>query len=76
QMTGEVRYWEVFRKTLSWIDQYQTDREGGGWYGVVLPDGRAQGDKANIWKTPYHNGRAVLECLRILRTGLARDQVE
>jgi len=76
QMTGEARYWEAFRKTLSWIDQYQTDREAGDWYGVVLPDGRAQGDKANIWKTPYHNGRAVLECLKILRSGLAGDQIE
>jgi mannose/cellobiose epimerase-like protein (N-acyl-D-glucosamine 2-epimerase family) len=76
QMTREPRYQEAFRKTLDWIDQYQTDRKAGGWYGAIHPDGRAEGDKANIWKTPYHNGRAVLECLKILRAGFASDQVE
>jgi mannobiose 2-epimerase len=76
QMTGETRYWDVFLKTLGWVDQYQTDRKAGGWSGVILPDGEARGDKANIWKTPYHNGRAVLECLELLKSGLRSDQVE
>jgi hypothetical protein len=33
----------------------------------VAPDGSAGGDKAHRWKAGYHNGRALLECLRLLK---------
>lgn len=76
EITGEMKYWNVFLKTLSWIDLYQTDRKSGDWHAVVLPDGTSQGAKASLWKTPYHNGRALLESLRILRRGLTADQIQ
>jgi len=34
----------------------------------VTPDGEGLGDKAHRWKAGYHNGRALLECLRLLKT--------
>jgi hypothetical protein len=32
-----------------------------------MPDGTPSGDKAQIWKSGYHNGRAMMECLKILK---------
>jgi hypothetical protein len=34
---------------------------------MVHADGSATGDKAQTWKSGYHNGRAMMECLAILK---------
>jgi len=67
RLTHEAKYLEVFQKTYDWIDQHQTDWKHGEWHDTVLPDGTPLGDKAHIWKSGYHNGRAMIECLRILK---------
>jgi mannobiose 2-epimerase len=66
--TGEEKYAGIFRKTYDFIDKYQTDWTVGEWHPTVSPDGKPSGGKANIWKGGYHNGRAMLECLRLLRS--------
>jgi mannobiose 2-epimerase len=43
------------------------DWENGEWHANITPDGQPQGDKANPWKAGYHNGRAMIECLEILK---------
>jgi mannose/cellobiose epimerase-like protein (N-acyl-D-glucosamine 2-epimerase family) len=63
RLTGEERYYEVFEKSLKWIVDEQADWENGDWHAWV--GGRQEG-KAGPWKSPYHNGRAVLECLKLL----------
>jgi mannobiose 2-epimerase len=63
RLTGDEKYYDVFDKSLQWIAEEQADWENGDWHAWV--DGRAEG-KAGPWKSPYHNGRAVLECLEIL----------
>ena len=55
-------------RTWRFVDERQTDREHGEWYETVTPDGEGLGDKAHRWKAGYHNGRALLECLRLLKT--------
>jgi mannobiose 2-epimerase len=65
--TGEDRYAQAYLATLEWIDRYQADWERGEWYAVIGPDGRASGIKAGPWKTGYHNGRAMIECLERLQ---------
>jgi mannobiose 2-epimerase len=63
RLTGDETYYEVFEKTLKWIMDEQADWENGDWHAWI--GGRQEG-KAGPWKSPYHNGRAVLECLRLL----------
>jgi len=64
QLTGEEQYLTVFSQTLDWIERHQADWEHGEWHAVR--GGGPQQSKAGPWKSPYHNGRAVLECLEIL----------
>ncbi len=66
QLGGEERYWQVFAQTLDWIEKHQVDWQHGDWHATISEDGQPEGDKAGPWKGPYHNGRALLECLRLL----------
>jgi mannose/cellobiose epimerase-like protein (N-acyl-D-glucosamine 2-epimerase family) len=66
RLTGDDRYAEVFRRTWQFVDTRQTDWASGEWWETVAPDGSTAGDKAHRWKAGYHNGRAMLECLRLL----------
>ncbi len=59
---------EVFEKTYDFIEKYQVDWESGEWHAEVMPDGKVRGDKAQPWKAGYHTGRAMIECLQILKS--------
>jgi mannobiose 2-epimerase len=72
RMTGDAKYAQVYLKTWEFANTQQTDWTTGEWHPTVTPDGRGTGEKANRWKAGYHNGRAMLECLRLLRA--LRDQ--
>jgi cellobiose epimerase len=65
-LTREKMYWDCFRKTFQWIVTRQIDWLHGDWHDRIRTNGRPAGDKAGAWKGPYHNGRAVLECLELL----------
>jgi mannobiose 2-epimerase len=67
RLTQDSKYLGVFEKTMDWIDKHQTDWRHGEWYETITPAGKARGDKAHIWKAGYHNGRAMIECLEILK---------
>jgi mannose/cellobiose epimerase-like protein (N-acyl-D-glucosamine 2-epimerase family) len=66
KLTGEEKYAEVFRATWRFVNERQTDWKTGEWFETVAPDGAGSGDKAHRWKAGYHNGRALLECLRLI----------
>jgi mannobiose 2-epimerase len=66
RLTGEPLYWDCFTLVLDWIVQHQVDWKHGEWYEMVDDEGRASGVKAGPWKGPYHNGRAMLQCLDLL----------
>lgn len=68
QLTGEDVYWNCFLKTLRWIEKHQADWENGDWFSVVTEEGKPSGSKAGPWKSPYHNGRAMIECLERLQS--------
>jgi cellobiose epimerase len=65
-LTGEQPYADAFLQTLSWVEDHQTDWKNGDWF-ATIESGQAAGAKAGPWKSPYHNGRAVIECLEILQ---------
>jgi mannobiose 2-epimerase len=68
QLTQEDDCLDCFLKTLDWIEKHQVDWENGDWFAQVSEKGKPSGDKAGPWKSPYHNGRAIIECLERLRS--------
>src|SRR5262245_50022811 len=64
--TGDAGYRGYFQRTLDWIWECQADWQHGDWHMVVDRHGTPSGNKAHAFKTPYHNGRAVLRCLALL----------
>jgi mannobiose 2-epimerase len=73
EFTGQPLYWDTFLGTLDFIEKYQVDWKNGEWHANVDPGGSVYGDKADIWKAAYHNGRAMIECLEALERLEARD---
>lgn len=67
RLTGEPQYWQVFEKTWGFIRDHQIDWKTGEWWQSVDDDLRPSGDKASGWKGGYHNGRAMIEGITILR---------
>lgn len=67
RMTGDAKYLAVFEKTYDFIEKQMVDWQHGEWHATVTPDGRTEGDKAHNWKAGYHQGRAMIECLEILK---------
>jgi mannose/cellobiose epimerase-like protein (N-acyl-D-glucosamine 2-epimerase family) len=67
RLTKDPKYLSVFEKTADFIEKNMVDWKNGEWHANITPDGRPQGDKANQWKAGYHNGRAIIECLEILK---------
>lgn len=62
QLTGEERFLQASWDCWRFVQQVFIDRSGGDWFAHVSADNvPAPRDKAGIWKTPYHNGRACLE---------------
>ena len=61
ELAGEPGYLESLRHTLDWVDGVQVDRAAGDWHGVIAPTGATSGNKADQWKDPYHQTRALLE---------------
>ncbi|MGB7951880.1 MAG: AGE family epimerase/isomerase [Candidatus Binatia bacterium] len=66
RLTGQEIYWNCFSRTLDWIVNHQADWDHGDWYQSINPNGKPSGVKAGPWKSPYHNGRAMLQCLDLL----------
>lgn len=68
KLTGEDVYLNCFLKTLDWIEKHQVDWQNGDWFAQVTENSKPLGDKAGPWKSPYHNGRAMIECLERLHS--------
>jgi cellobiose epimerase len=73
RLTAKTAYWDCFRKTLDWINNYQVDWVYGDWHAQIDKRGTPSGDKAGEWKCAYHNGRAILHCLEVLES-IAEDR--
>lgn len=67
RLTQDTKYIAIFEKTYNFVENNLVDWENGEWHASVTPQGRPQGDKASAWKAGYHNGRAMTECLEILK---------
>lgn len=67
KLTGDPQYWTVFEKTWAFVQGHQIDWQSGEWWSSVDPLLAGSGDKANEWKAGYHNGRAMMECIALLK---------
>lgn len=75
RLAGKDIYRDCYFETLRWIEKYQVDWEGGDWHNSIISGSKPSGKKADKWKTPYHNGRAVIECLALLGGGDDGDEL-
>jgi len=66
--TKDARYLSVFEKTFDLVETKLVDWDHGEWHAGISPQGKPYGDKANPWKAGYHNGRAMIECIEILKS--------
>ncbi|HUG26912.1 MAG TPA: AGE family epimerase/isomerase [Gemmatimonadales bacterium] len=64
--TGLPEFAEFYLTTLRWIEESQVDWAVGDWHHTVHPTGKVSGSKGDAWRDPYHQGRALMECLELL----------
>jgi len=67
RLTVDPQYLDIFEQTYDYIEKHLVDFDHGEWHASVTTRGAVQGDKGSIWKAGYHNGRAMIECLEILK---------
>jgi mannobiose 2-epimerase len=66
----EMDYFGKFQKQWDYVQTYIIDQEHGEWYagGLDKEPQHKQTRKGHIWKTPYHNFRALANCVQRLRS--------
>lgn len=65
-LTGDMLYFNCFKKTFDWIITHQVDWKNGDWFSSISESGEPSGEKAGAWKSAYHNGRAVIKCIELI----------
>jgi len=66
---ADINYYGYFLKQWTYINTYLIDHTYGGWYGSgqdTNPRSKSA-PKAHNWKTTYHNGRGMVNCINRLR---------
>ncbi|CAN5439939.1 cellobiose 2-epimerase [soil metagenome] len=66
-----LNYEQKFYQLWDYTQRYLIDSEHGGWYsgGIDKQPDLKTGTKGNIWKTSYHTGRSLMNCMRRLKGG-------
>jgi mannobiose 2-epimerase len=66
----EKKYAEAFKKEWEYINKYLIDHEHGEWYEEGLDQSPKQttAPKARDWKANYHNSRALMNCIKMLKS--------
>jgi cellobiose epimerase len=66
RLTGRPAYYDVFARTLDYVERHQIAREGG-WWATRKADGSPAGAvRTSMWQGAYHSGRALLLCAKRL----------
>lgn len=64
----EKIYYDLFVQQWEYVKNYLIDHENGDWYWGSLekePHHKLT-PKGSIWKATYHNGRALMNCIKML----------
>ncbi len=68
ELTGKQRYLDIVLNAWNYVKEHFVDYANGGWYPIVLPEGKPGGrDKVNYWTCPYHNGRMCMEVIERIK---------
>jgi len=67
---NEKKYEDAFKKQWEYMKKYLIDHEHGGWYmeGLDNSPDKQQAPKAYDWKANYHDFRALMNCIKMLRS--------
>jgi len=68
QRLHSPRALNAFLQTWTFAERELIDRRVGEWFEAVRPDGTVTRGKGHEWKTGYHNGRALIRCIEVLRS--------
>ena len=72
QYTGQKEYLDRLDRTISWVENFQRDPEGGEWFAFLTPEGTVATEfggfgmkfpgtaKGTLNKASYHNGRSMM----------------
>jgi cellobiose epimerase len=66
RLSGDSTYREAADRVWHFIATQHIDTDGGEWRWHAARDDAGPMYKAGFWKGPYHNGRAMLESIRLL----------
>ncbi|WP_252730591.1 AGE family epimerase/isomerase [Colwellia sp. E2M01] len=66
-LTGESQYLDACNKIWLFIQRYHIDHFAGEWHWMSSADNneRTAIYKTGFWKAPYHNGRAMMEVVKL-----------
>lgn len=66
---NEKKYADAFQKQWEYIKKYLIDHEYGDWYveGLDINPKARKSLKAQSWKGNYHNVRALINCIQMLK---------
>jgi len=65
-MTGEQKYIDALAQAWQYTSEKFIDSKNGEWHTCINPEGVPveSEDKGGMWKTPYHNGRALMRLIK------------
>ena len=68
QLIGNTDFWTAFDNVWAFTKQQHIDKNLGEWFWLAKCDQDTNYDtyKAGFWKAPYHNGRAMMEVIKVL----------
>ncbi len=65
-LTRDEKFKRAAEDVWQFIKRYQKDDKGGEWHWLATLDAPHRGDyKMGFWKAPYHNGRAMMEAIKL-----------
>jgi cellobiose epimerase len=66
---GERHYFDAFLSEWKYINQWIIDKQHREWFfnGSNYNPSVVNAPKATVWKCNYHNSRALMNCIRMLR---------
>ena len=69
KITGKTQYLEIMSQTWKFIKENIVDTKNGEWFWRVNNKGIANTNdvKLGFWKCPYHNSRALMEVMGLLK---------
>ncbi len=67
RLTGDQTYYDLFTKTLDFVERHQVAKEGS-WWATRAADGSPTTDRQRTgpWQAGYHAGRSMILCIKQL----------